>query len=107
MQSQSSVGCQWDHRGSHKGVSPRCLVREEWAECTQLAHLRQDEAQSVGVGDSSRLGKPVFNDHYDSVKSGTKIQRTSHTTSQVDNRERYEKEMQEIGNLDVWREGTL
>lgn len=60
-----------------------------------------------GVGDSSRLGEPVFNDHYDSVKSGTKIQRTSHTTSQVDNRERYEKEMQEIGNLDVWREGTL
>ena len=26
------------------GGLSRCLVRGEWAECTQLAHLRQDEA---------------------------------------------------------------
>lgn len=49
--------------------------------------------------------KPVFNDLYDSVKNGTETQRSLDFNSQADYRERYEKEMQEIRNLEIWRAG--
>ncbi|CAF9918449.1 MAG: Bifunctional acetohydroxyacid reductoisomerase [Alectoria fallacina] len=49
--------------------------------------------------------KPVFNDLYDSVKNGTETQRSLDFNSQADYRERYEKEMQEIRDLEIWRAG--
>lgn len=49
--------------------------------------------------------KPVFNDLYDSVKDGKETQRSLDFNSQADYRERYEKEMQEIRDLEIWRAG--
>jgi ketol-acid reductoisomerase len=64
--------------------------------------------------------KPVFNDLYDSVKTGKETQRvnfhretTSHANckqsldynSQPDYRQKYEVEMQEIRDLEIWRAG--
>ena len=49
--------------------------------------------------------KPVFNDLYDSVKDGSETKRSLEYNSQPDYREKYEKEMQEIRNLEIWRAG--
>ncbi|KAL8950334.1 MAG: hypothetical protein Q9222_003620 [Ikaeria aurantiellina] len=49
--------------------------------------------------------KPVFNDLYDSVKDGKETQRSLEFNSQSDYREKYEKEMQEIRDLEIWRAG--
>lgn len=47
--------------------------------------------------------KPVFNELYDSVKDGSETQRSLDYNSQSDYREKYEKEMQEIRDLEIWR----
>ncbi|KAI9845202.1 MAG: Bifunctional acetohydroxyacid reductoisomerase [Thelocarpon superellum] len=49
--------------------------------------------------------KPVFNELYDSVKNGTETQRSLDYNSQPDYREKYEQEMQEIRDLEIWRAG--
>ncbi|MCJ1453002.1 Bifunctional acetohydroxyacid reductoisomerase [Mycoblastus sanguinarius] len=49
--------------------------------------------------------KPVFNDLYDSVKDGKETQRSLDYNSQPDYREKYEKEMQDIRDLEIWRAG--
>lgn len=49
--------------------------------------------------------KPVFNDLYDSVRDGTETQRSLDYNSQKDYREKYEKEMQDIRDLEIWRAG--
>ena len=49
--------------------------------------------------------KPVFNDLYDSVKTGKETQRSLDYNSQPDYREKYEQEMQEIRDLEIWRAG--
>ncbi|MCJ1371227.1 Bifunctional acetohydroxyacid reductoisomerase [Loxospora ochrophaea] len=49
--------------------------------------------------------KPVFNELYDSVKDGKETQRSLEFNSQPDYREKYEKEMQDIRDLEIWRAG--
>ncbi|EZF14326.1 ketol-acid reductoisomerase, mitochondrial [Trichophyton rubrum D6] len=49
--------------------------------------------------------KPVFNELYDSVKDGKETKRSLDYNSQKDYREKYEKEMQEIRDLEIWRAG--
>ena len=49
--------------------------------------------------------KPVFSDLYDSVKNGTETQRSLDFNSQSDYREKYEQEMQQIRDLEIWRAG--
>ncbi|KAF2155730.1 ketol-acid reductoisomerase [Myriangium duriaei CBS 260.36] len=49
--------------------------------------------------------KPVFDDLYTSVKDGTETQRTLEYASQKDYREKFEKEMEEIRGLEIWRAG--
>lgn len=49
--------------------------------------------------------KPVFNELYDSVRDGKETQRSLDYNSQPDYREKYEKEMQEIRDLEIWRAG--
>ncbi|MCJ1355929.1 MAG: Bifunctional acetohydroxyacid reductoisomerase [Icmadophila ericetorum] len=49
--------------------------------------------------------KPVFNELYDSVKTGKETKRSLEYNSQPDYREKYEKEMQEIRDLEIWRAG--
>lgn len=49
--------------------------------------------------------KPVFNDLYDSVKNGTETQRSLEFNSQSDYREKYEQEMKQIRELEIWRAG--
>jgi len=49
--------------------------------------------------------KPVFNDLYDSVKTGKETQRSLDFNSQPDYREKYEAEMKEIRDLEIWRAG--
>ncbi|KAJ5668617.1 uncharacterized protein N7477_007187 [Penicillium maclennaniae] len=49
--------------------------------------------------------KPLFNELYDSVRDGTETQRSLDYNSQKDYREKYEKEMQEIRDLEIWRAG--
>ena len=49
--------------------------------------------------------KPVFNELYDSVKEGKETKRSLEYNSQPDYREKYEKEMQEIRDLEIWRAG--
>ncbi|MCJ1294330.1 Bifunctional acetohydroxyacid reductoisomerase [Xylographa carneopallida] len=49
--------------------------------------------------------KPVFNELYDSVKDGSETKRSLEYNSQPDYREKYEKEMQEIRDLEIWRAG--
>ena len=46
--------------------------------------------------------KPVFNELYDSVKDGRETQRSLDYNSQSDYREKYEKEMQDIRDLEIW-----
>lgn len=49
--------------------------------------------------------KPVFNELYDSVKTGKETQRSLDYNSQPDYRQKYEAEMQEIRDLEIWRAG--
>lgn len=49
--------------------------------------------------------KPVFNDLYDSVINGTETKRSLEFNSQKDYREKFEKELQEIRDLEIWRVG--
>lgn len=49
--------------------------------------------------------KPVFNDLYDSVKNGKETTRSLEFNSQPDYREKYEQEMKEIRDLEIWRAG--
>jgi len=49
--------------------------------------------------------KPVFEDLYDSVKTGKETQRTMEYAGRKDYREAFEKEMEEIRNLEIWRAG--
>ena len=49
--------------------------------------------------------KPVFNDLYNSVKDGSETKRSLEYNSQPDYREKYEKELDEIRNLEIWRAG--
>lgn len=49
--------------------------------------------------------KPVFNELYDSVKAGKETKRSLEFNSQSDYREKYEQELAEIRNLEIWRAG--
>ena len=49
--------------------------------------------------------KPLFNELYDRVQDGTETQRALDYNSQKDYREKYEGEMQEIRDLEIWRAG--
>ncbi|EWC46575.1 mitochondrial ketol-acid reductoisomerase [Drechslerella stenobrocha 248] len=49
--------------------------------------------------------KPVFQDLYDSVKTGKETQRSLDFNGQADYRAKFEKEMQEIRDLEIWRAG--
>ncbi|PGH14976.1 ketol-acid reductoisomerase, mitochondrial [Polytolypa hystricis UAMH7299] len=49
--------------------------------------------------------KPLFNELYDSVRDGSETKRSLEYNSQPDYRQRYEKEMQEIRDLEIWRAG--
>lgn len=49
--------------------------------------------------------KPVFNELYDKVVDGTETQRSLDFNSQKDYREKYEKELQEIRDLEIWKVG--
>ncbi|KAF1825437.1 ketol-acid reductoisomerase [Dissoconium aciculare CBS 342.82] len=49
--------------------------------------------------------KPVFEDLYDSVKTGKETQRTMEYAGRPDYRQAFEKEMEEIRNLEIWRAG--
>ena len=49
--------------------------------------------------------KPVFNNLYDSVKNGTETKRSLDFNSRPDYREAFEKEIDEIRQLEIWRAG--
>ncbi|KAI3396589.1 hypothetical protein diail_12040 [Diaporthe ilicicola] len=49
--------------------------------------------------------KPVFNDLYKSVKDGSETKRSLDYNGQPDYREKFEAEMEEIRNLEIWRAG--
>ncbi|KAG9512516.1 ketol-acid reductoisomerase, partial [Aureobasidium melanogenum] len=49
--------------------------------------------------------KPVFDDLYTSVQTGEETRRTLEYASQADYREKFEAEMEEIRNLEIWRAG--
>ncbi|POS82185.1 ketol-acid reductoisomerase mitochondrial precursor, partial [Erysiphe pulchra] len=49
--------------------------------------------------------KPLFNELYDSVASGKETERSLSFNSQKDYREKYEQEMKEIRELEIWRAG--
>lgn len=49
--------------------------------------------------------KPVFQELYDSVKTGKETQRSLEFNSQKDYRAKYEQEMQDIRDLEIWRAG--
>ncbi|KAK6329746.1 Bifunctional acetohydroxyacid reductoisomerase [Orbilia brochopaga] len=49
--------------------------------------------------------KPVFKELYESVKTGKETQRSLEFNSQPDYRAKFEKEMQEIRDLEIWRAG--
>ena len=49
--------------------------------------------------------KPVFNQLYDSVKDGSETKRSLEYNSQKDYRQKFEKEMEEIRGLEIWRAG--
>jgi ketol-acid reductoisomerase len=49
--------------------------------------------------------KPVFNELYDSVRDGTETKRSLEFNSQPDYREKYEQEMKQIRELEIWRAG--
>lgn len=49
--------------------------------------------------------KPVFNELYDSVINGSETKRSLEFNSQKDYREKFEQELQEIRNLEIWKVG--
>jgi ketol-acid reductoisomerase len=49
--------------------------------------------------------KPVFNELYDAVVDGSETKRSLEFNSQPDYREKFEKELQEIRDLEIWRVG--
>jgi ketol-acid reductoisomerase len=49
--------------------------------------------------------KPVFNELYDRVVDGTETKRSLEFNSQKDYRQKFEKELQEIRELEIWRVG--
>lgn len=49
--------------------------------------------------------KPVFNELYDSVIDGSETKRSLEFNSQKDYREKFEQELQEIRNLEIWKVG--
>ncbi|KAI7788156.1 hypothetical protein LA080_012221 [Diaporthe eres] len=49
--------------------------------------------------------KPVFNQLYDSVKDGSETKRSLDYNGQPDYREKFEAELQEIRDLEIWRAG--
>ncbi|TQS38077.1 hypothetical protein Golomagni_01426 [Golovinomyces magnicellulatus] len=49
--------------------------------------------------------KPVFNELYDSVESGKETERSLSHNSQKDYRKKYEQEMKEIQEMEIWRAG--
>lgn len=49
--------------------------------------------------------KPVFNQLYDSVVDGSETKRSLEFNSQKDYRDKFEKELQEIRDLEIWRVG--
>ena len=49
--------------------------------------------------------KPVFNELYDSVRDGKETTRGLEYNSAADYREKFEKEMEEIRGLEIWRAG--
>ncbi|KAF2792607.1 ketol-acid reductoisomerase [Melanomma pulvis-pyrius CBS 109.77] len=49
--------------------------------------------------------KPVFNDLYDSVENGSETKRSLEYNSQPDYREKYNQELKEIDDLEIWRAG--
>ncbi|KAK2615986.1 hypothetical protein N8I77_002706 [Diaporthe amygdali] len=49
--------------------------------------------------------KPVFNQLYESVKNGEETKRSLDYNGQPDYREKFEAEMEEIRNLEIWRAG--
>jgi ketol-acid reductoisomerase len=49
--------------------------------------------------------KPVFNDLYNAVEDGTETQRSLDYNSAPDYRQKYEAEMKEIQELEIWRAG--
>ena len=87
----------------------------------RLVPPQQDEEQSVSLSERSRVGhtelvidwsskfkdtlKPVFNELYDSVKEGKETHRSLDYNYQSDYRAKYEKEMQQIRDLEIWRAG--
>ncbi|KAI2287915.1 Bifunctional acetohydroxyacid reductoisomerase [Ophidiomyces ophidiicola] len=83
-----------------RGHSPSEAFNETVEEATQSlpAHRRQRH----GLDDTL---KPLFNDLYDSVKDGSETKRSLEYNSQPDYRQKYEKEMQEIRDLEIWRAG--
>ena len=49
--------------------------------------------------------KPVFEDLYDSVKTGKETERTMEYAGRPDYRQAFEKEMEEIRGMEIWRAG--
>ncbi|KAK1963678.1 ketol-acid reductoisomerase [Colletotrichum sublineola] len=49
--------------------------------------------------------KPVFNSLYDAVKDGSETKRSLEYNGQKDYRQKFEAEMEEIRNLEIWRAG--
>lgn len=49
--------------------------------------------------------KPVFEDLYDSVKTGKETERTMEYAGRPDYRQAFEKEMEEIRSMEIWRAG--
>lgn len=49
--------------------------------------------------------KPVFNDLYNSVADGTETKRSLEFNSRKDYRDAFEKEIEEIRGLEIWRAG--
>lgn len=50
--------------------------------------------------------KPVMNDLYNSVADGTETKRSLDYNSAPDYRAKYEKELDEVRNMEIWRAGT-
>jgi len=49
--------------------------------------------------------KPVMNELYDSVANGTETKRSLDYNSAADYRAKYEKEMEDVRNMEIWRAG--
>lgn len=49
--------------------------------------------------------KPVFDDLYTSVENGSETKRSLEYNSQPDYREKYNEELKEIDDLEIWRAG--